>query len=178
MALLPRLLGRDYWDVVDFPDRIFDQHFGGALGPDVDWALWPTLRSPRWDQAFRSLNQQLASGASEVTNNADEFGVKLDVRHFKPEEVEVKVQDHNLTIHGKHEERSDEHGYITREFTRRYVMPENVKMDQLSSTLSGNGVLAIKAPKEAPKPAVKDKAKTIPIQFVKDDKQALTNGTK
>ena len=44
--------------------------------------------------------------------------VNLDVQQFKPEELTVKVADKFLVVEGKHEERSDEHGFVSRQFTR------------------------------------------------------------
>lgn len=35
----------------------------------------------------------------------DKFSVNLDVKHFSPEELKVKVQGDMIEIHGKHEER-------------------------------------------------------------------------
>lgn len=183
MALLPRLLGSNYWDVFDFPEHIFDQHFGGGLHPSQDmfaWPLVPQVPVPRIaEHARRDAERALraASGSSQVTNSQNEFGVRLDVRHFKPEEVKVTVQDNNLIVSGKHEERSDEHGFISREFTRRYVLPDNVISEQLSSSLSHNGVLSIKAPKKPVQPAVAGQPRSIPIQFV-GGAAATANGDK
>lgn len=36
----------------------------------------------------------------------------------------MKAVENALVIEGKHEERMDEHGYIARQFTRKYFMPE------------------------------------------------------
>lgn len=74
------------------------------------------------------------------------FQVNLDVQQFKPEEVNVKVSDNYVTIHAKHEERSDEHGFISREFTRRYLIPKDVNAEALTSSLSSDGVLSVHAP--------------------------------
>lgn len=57
-------------------------------------------------------------------NNEKEFRVGLDVRQFKPEEINIKTRDNRVVVHGKHEERPDEHGFIMREFTRQYVLPK------------------------------------------------------
>lgn len=35
----------------------------------------------------------------------DKFSVNLDVKHFSPEELKVKVLGDMIEIHGKHEER-------------------------------------------------------------------------
>ncbi|CAL1300255.1 unnamed protein product [Larinioides sclopetarius] len=52
-----------------------------------------------------------------------------------------------MVIHGKHEEKADEHGFVSREFTRRYLLPEGVKPDNVKSKLSSNGILTIVATK-------------------------------
>nr|KAG5708948.1 hypothetical protein BaRGS_009357 [Batillaria attramentaria] len=90
-----------------------------------------------------------SSGMSEVVNNENEFRIGLDVRHFKPEELKVTTKDNRVIINAKHEERPDEHGYIKREFTRQYVLPKDVDPSTVSSGLSSDGVLTIKAPKKA-----------------------------
>nr|QER78229.1 small heat shock protein Hsp17.4 [Sitodiplosis mosellana] len=77
----------------------------------------------------------------------DGFEASLDVGHFQPNEITVKTDHHSIVIHAKHEEKQDEHGYISREFTRRYDLPEGFKPEDLISTLSSDGVLSIKCPK-------------------------------
>ncbi len=61
---------------------------------------------------------------NKVTNSDKEFRVNLDVSHFRPEEINIKNMGNRLTIHGRHEERQDEHGYIEREFRRSYILPK------------------------------------------------------
>lgn len=51
-------------------------------------------------------------------------------------------------VEGKHEERQDKHGYISRQFTRRYKLPPNVNLEAVKSSLSSDGVLSIAAPKK------------------------------
>jgi hypothetical protein len=64
--------------------------------------------------------------------------------------VFLKVQGTAVVVEGKHEERADDHGYISRHFVRRYVLPEHYNMEQLNSSLSSDGVLTISAPKKVP----------------------------
>ena len=52
----------------------------------------------------------------------------MDVRGFKPEELEVDVQGRELTIKGDHEERQDSGSRISRTFVRKYTLPEDVNM--------------------------------------------------
>lgn len=75
------------------------------------------------------------------------FRLELDVQHFKPDEVNVKVLDDYVIVEGCHEEKEDEHGYISRKFVRRYKVPEGFDVNALISSLSSDGVLTITAPK-------------------------------
>lgn len=80
----------------------------------------------------------------------EDFQVMLDVQHFKPEEIDVKVVDNYLVVTAKHEGRQDEHGWVSRQFVRRYQLPESIDVEQLTSELSSDGLLTIVAPKKQP----------------------------
>ncbi|XP_032112494.1 developmentally-regulated GTP-binding protein 1 [Sapajus apella] len=62
-----------------------------------------------------------------------------------------------------HEERQDEHGFISRCFTRKYTLPPGVDPTQVSSSLSPEGTLTVEAP--MPKPATQSNEITIPVSF-------------
>ncbi|KAK3509446.1 hypothetical protein QTP70_035094, partial [Hemibagrus guttatus] len=57
---------------------------------------------------------------SEVTCDNKTWRISLDVSHFDPEEVDVKINEGYLEIAGKHEERHNGHGTVSRSFTRKY----------------------------------------------------------
>lgn len=110
----------------------------------------------------------------------------LDVKHFSPEEIAVKVVGDHVEVHARHEERpvsplvgvgpecvggsagrrggasigkgrghsslslQDEHGYVAREFHRRYRLPPGVDPAAVTSALSPEGVLSIQAAPRTP----------------------------
>ncbi|XP_066538666.1 alpha-crystallin B chain-like isoform X2 [Hoplias malabaricus] len=127
-----------------FPFRIFDQHFGDQWDSEF-FAPFYTMfyyrpyfwRYPNWWE----------SGISEIRMDKDRFVINLDVKHFSPEELSVKVNDEYVEIHGKHEERQDEHGYVAREFFRKYKVPSGVDPGAFTSCLSFDGVLSVSAPR-------------------------------
>nr|3N3E_A Chain A, Alpha A crystallin [Danio rerio]3N3E_B Chain B, Alpha A crystallin [Danio rerio] len=86
-------------------------------------------------------------GVSEVRSDREKFTVYLDVKHFSPDELSVKVTDDYVEIQGKHGERQDDHGYISREFHRRYRLPSNVDQSAITCTLSADGLLTLCGPK-------------------------------
>lgn len=96
----------------------------------------------------QTSRQDSSSGVSEVVNTADKFQVKADVSQFSPEDITVKTVGNCVVIHGKHEEKEDKHGFVSREFTRRYVLPEEVDPEAVTSSLSLDGVLTVEAPKK------------------------------
>jgi len=77
------------------------------------------------------------------------FQVNLDVQQFKPDELTVKTVNNFVVVEGKHEERQDEHGFISRQFQRRYKLPDDVEVDTIVSQLSSDGILTVFAPKKA-----------------------------
>lgn len=67
-----------------------------------------------------------------------------------------------MIITASHEEKMDQHGFVSRSFSRRYILPKDVDPERFTSNLSPDGILTIEAPKkmiEGPK------EKAIPIQF-------------
>lgn len=133
------------------PQRLLDQEFGIALTPDD---LLSAVVSPMLPREYYRPWRQLAAAArdvgSTITSNKDKFQINLDVQHFAPEEITVKTADGYVIIEGKHEEKKDEHGFISRQFKRRYALPDNCDPATVESKLSSDGVLSVIAPKTAP----------------------------
>ncbi|XP_029416627.1 LOW QUALITY PROTEIN: alpha-crystallin A chain [Nannospalax galili] len=151
-----------------YPRRLFDQFFGQGL---FEYDLLPFLSStisPYYRQTL--LRTVLDSCISElmthrwfvphqphagnpennpikVRSDRDKFVIFLDVKHFSPEDLTVKVLEDFVEIHGKHNERQDDHGYISREFHRRYRLPSSVDQSALSCSLSADGMLTFSGPK-------------------------------
>jgi len=69
----------------------------------------------------------------------------LEVSHFTPSDLTVKlVDDTTVVVEGKHGERKDQEGFVSREFTRKYLLPESVKPSTIECFLSSDGVLVIR----------------------------------
>ncbi|XP_012586554.1 PREDICTED: alpha-crystallin A chain [Condylura cristata] len=86
-----------------YRSRLGEQLFGEGLcahrlPPLPASALSPCCRPP----LFRSAPD---SGVSEVHSDGDKFLIFLDVKHFFPEDLVVKVLGDFVEIHGKHHER-------------------------------------------------------------------------
>ncbi|XP_054610313.1 heat shock protein beta-1 [Dunckerocampus dactyliophorus] len=157
--------------------RIFDQTFGmPATLEDFPCTHWPGYMRPSllpaemgammypgavMAQQARALSRQVSSGMSEIKQTQDNWKVSLDVNHFSPEELVVKTKDGVVEITGKHEERKDEHGFVSRCFTRKYTLPASANVEKVTSSLSPDGVLTVEAP--LAKPAIEAAETAIPV---------------
>ncbi|XP_068624803.1 protein lethal(2)essential for life-like [Battus philenor] len=145
MALLPYLID----DLA--PRRIRNHLFDLDLDSDdflPDLFDRPIIRARRYLRPWRNLTALDRDVGSTIKSDKDKFQVNLDVQHFTPDEISVKTVDGYVVVEGKHEERQDEHGFISREFKRRYALPEGCNSEAVVSKLSSDGVLTIIAPKE------------------------------
>ncbi|XP_026760351.1 protein lethal(2)essential for life-like [Galleria mellonella] len=148
MSLLPFLLDYEF----ERPRRLLDQHFGLGLTPeDFLTAVGGPLISREYYRPWRHLAAAARDLGSSIKSDKDKFQVNLDVQHFAPDEISVKTADGYIVVEGKHEEKKDQHGYVSRQFTRRYALPEGCIPENVESRLSSDGVLTVVAPRKVPK---------------------------
>jgi len=155
MALLPLLI--ELSDELSQPSYNRWNNFGRGVYPhELEMIASPRSmlnqyytgyqRCPRLLSELR--NHADSSAASKTTIGKDGFQVCLDVQQFAPNEISVKTVDNTIIVEAKHEERQDEHGYISRQFTRRYALPQGFNIKDVATQLSSDGILTIKAPPE------------------------------
>ncbi|GFW35198.1 protein lethal(2)essential for life [Trichonephila clavipes] len=154
------LVTRNWYDNFDFPSRIRDQHFGLGL-TDLDLDAPSTFYRGYYLRPSRQLS---SGGLSEIKAESGKFQVRLDVGHFAPEDITVKTVDDQVVVIAKHQEKVDEHGLISREFTRRYILPEDVDIDKVSSSLSADGILVVEAPRKKVEPVLGANERVVPVQ--------------
>ncbi|XP_031836307.1 protein lethal(2)essential for life [Nomia melanderi] len=181
MSLIP-ILFSDWWEDLDRPHRLWNQYFGTGIDPDdilLDGELSETLlyrptprRNNRRYHPFWRASARKGHGASTVKPDKNKFEVTLDVSQFVANEVNVKVVDQNVIVEAKHDEKEDEHGWVSRRFVRKYIVPSQCDIDRVESRLSNDGILSITVPRKEPlKPESSEKI--IKIQYT--GKPALTN---
>jgi crystallin, alpha B len=72
----------------------------------------PSRTSPYYRPWSHNLARQ--DSGSTVNVEKDKFQIILDVQQFTPEEITVKTNDKFIIVEGKHEEKQDEHGFVSR----------------------------------------------------------------
>ena len=82
----------------------------------------------------------------KVHYDDDKFQISLDCQHFKPEELDVKVDGTTIIITAKQEVK-ESGGTRTRVFEQKFTLPNGVLADRVTSTINSDGVLTINAPK-------------------------------
>ncbi|XP_050542742.1 protein lethal(2)essential for life-like [Daktulosphaira vitifoliae] len=155
MSSLVPLFFRDWWDDFErerIPRRLIDQHFGLGLHRDdlnnLSTTLVSPLRSGNYYRPWQNVISRQNSGMSNITFGDNQVQVILDVQQFSPNEITVKTSDGAIIVEAKHEEKPDEHGFISRQFKRRYLLPKDVDIEKVVSSLSSDGVLTVSAPKK------------------------------
>ncbi|KAI1289591.1 Alpha-crystallin A chain [Halotydeus destructor] len=138
-SLAPHLLGSNYWDLWDYPQDIYGQDFGVPSSTVTE------------------------SGGFTIGQDPQNFEVNLDVHHFKPEEITVKHVGDTIVVHGKHQEKSDPHGFVSRQFTRKYTLPAEVDFNQVACKYDNN-TLTILGPHKAQE-AIDHNERIIPIDY-------------
>ncbi|XP_077981196.1 alpha-crystallin A chain-like [Glandiceps talaboti] len=159
MSMIP--FSHPFFEDFDFTSHLFDEahHHHGLSSFFEPHSLYGGYYITPRRQRFRPRLAQRQAFQSEDTQ--DRFRVMLDVHHFQPDEVTLKLVDNRIVVCAKHEEKQDEHGYISREFTRQYIVPNGTDLQQIKSRLSQDGILTIEAPKLSVEPP---KERVIPIE--------------
>jgi len=80
------------------------------------------------------------------------------------DELKVNVHNNVLSVEAQHEEKSDDgvSRYVSRQFVRKYTLPEGCIPEQVTSNLSSDGVLIINAPKKT-SGAITESGRSVPI---------------
>jgi len=121
------------------------------------------------DQLFRQMDclGRKVGVAGGLVPRDDAFEVKLDVSGFKPEDLNITLQDRTLTITGKQEEKSEDGSCCSsRSFSRSFVFPKNVNIDDMKSCLASDGrTLRVEAPLMAIEEKEEKLPKEIPLQI-------------
>ncbi|CAI9730151.1 Hypothetical predicted protein [Octopus vulgaris] len=89
-------------------------------------------------EGFRSLYEVDSQGIRKLK-------ICFDVSDFSPEEIQVKIQDNRIVIHGKNEEKKG-NSTFSREYSRQIDIPWDVDQDKITCVVSKDGILTVEGP--------------------------------
>jgi HSP20 family molecular chaperone IbpA len=116
--------------------------------------------------AQRMLEKQVtfSSNRYELVDNTEKFQLTVDVPGIKEEDIDIKLDDGQLTIKGERVASSDSSRF-TSKFSQSFYLDPTVDVDNFTATLK-NGVLVVSAPKDMGK--LEDNVRRIPITSLED----------
>lgn len=138
--------------------RIIEQNLGFIPKQFTEPFKFPTWCS---ESFYRPIQFHENKDANVIVDK-EKFQISLNVQHFAPTDIVVKtVDDNSIVVEGKHEEKKEPHGTITRHFVRKYFVPGNHDIQNVVSSISSDGILTVTAPKLAIEESKKERV--IPI---------------
>merc|ERR550525_375729 len=104
-------------------------------GLSTDWT------NPSSNRHFNSVMDHGDNCVIRHDEDETKMEVQLDTVGYKPDELRVE---------GRHQEKSESgQVMVSRQFARQYALPQGAKPEEVVSSLSKDGVLAIQVPKHA-----------------------------
>ena len=82
----------------------------------------------------------------KVKYDEDKFQITLDCQHYRPEELDVKVEGSTIIIAAK-QEIKEPGGTRTKLFEQKFTLPAGVKAEKVTSNYGKDGTLSITAPR-------------------------------
>uniref|UniRef100_A0A0K0EIC2 SHSP domain-containing protein n=1 Tax=Strongyloides stercoralis TaxID=6248 RepID=A0A0K0EIC2_STRER len=118
---------------------------------------------PLWgNNDFREMFK-LGSANEELKVTDDYISLRMDVSQFRPNELRVNIVDGYIIIEGRHQQIYNRNGMMQQAFVRRYILPSNVREEDVVSDLSKDGILTITGKIT---PSIKGKKRrNIPIEY-------------
>ncbi|KAK4872770.1 hypothetical protein RN001_014799 [Aquatica leii] len=99
-----------------------------------------------------------------ITQDKEKFLVRLNLQHYTPEEINVKVVNENmLVVEAKHESK-DENGSIFRHLTRQFLLPDGYDSKKVETKLAADGTLFIATPKKTEAALIQERI--IPVTHI------------
>ncbi|XP_063850222.1 mucin-2-like isoform X2 [Scylla paramamosain] len=140
---------REAWDDFDRAmQSVLDRFDSTGLKVDVDSRshcrdVYSKIRSSKIDEDL------YASQALQITEKDGKFQVVMDVKDFNPRELQVRAVDDRIVVEGSYQKTSDDGASSScKSFYKEFNLPPAADIDQVSTALSKDGVLTIKAPKK------------------------------
>ena len=111
----------------------------------------------KWTDHYQNRDPNF--GKPEIKHNT--FYISLDFRFFKPEDINIILNNGMIKVNCKREVQSGD-SYIFRHYIHKFKVPENVDHEKLTCSVDKTGILQCHAPLF--KIINKDGSRTIPVE--------------
>jgi len=95
----------------------------------------------------RAGSPQPLTGNGQIVNEESGFTILLDVGHFQPRNIKVSLssEERVLSVEGERIDDDSTSGQtVKRCFSRKYAIPDDIKLKSIRALVAGDGVLKIK----------------------------------
>merc|ERR1712079_263478 len=107
----------------------------------------PMSPPPEMNHKVHKTQDYVPPSASQVAEatvllkvkEGDEYKLALNMQQYSPEDITIKLNGQELTVE------ANSNG---EKFKQSHVIPDNINLDEMSSSFSSDGVLVVKAPKK------------------------------
>ncbi|XP_068460994.1 heat shock protein beta-8 [Clinocottus analis] len=133
--------------------RLSTSPFGSSLRtgfPSRQSAGGPAVYTSRYGEPSSRSSPTGSTSSGSGTTGGEPWKVCVNVHSFKPEELSIKTRDGFVEVSGKHEEKQEEGGIVTKNFTKKIQIPIDVDPVTVFASLSPEGVLIIEARQTPP----------------------------
>ena len=154
----------EFQRVYNIPENVDIEGFTSKINNEGQLEIEaPKIKQEKHQETEQSIQQ-----------DDNKFKAVLDVTKYKPEEVSVKVQGNQVIVHGEQKSESKDEDkdifFHQRQFTRRLVLPETVKLDSLQSKWTKDGTLVIEADKC---PSIEAQPRQLKIEYDCDEETKM-----
>ena len=112
------------------------------------------LDDDNWRKAILEEFFEFDQSSDDETKTVEQksqnkFNLNLDLNGFDSNDIKVKTIGQKLIVDAEKEENTEEDGFKTysrKQFHKSIVLPDNVKPDDVKSSLTNKGLLRISAP--------------------------------
>ncbi|XP_034397635.1 heat shock protein beta-8 [Cyclopterus lumpus] len=110
----------------------------------------PAVYTSRYGEPSSRSSPTGGAATTATSTGGEPWKVCVNVHSFKPEELSIKTRDGFVDVSGKHEEKQEEGGIVTKNFTKKIQIPIDVDPVTVFASLSPEGVLIIEARQTPP----------------------------
>lgn len=114
------------------------------------------------------LDSSVGETVPRMKPNKNKFQVCAQMKAFAPDDLSVKTVDGCVVIRAKHGERKDaQGGWVTRDFIKKYQLPEGCDPGEVQCRLSPSGLLTVYVPADRNQPS---NEREVPIMLMDPSK--------
>merc|ERR1719410_2291548 len=144
MPGMPAMPGLSFKEMPDMPPAAASP---APSQPEYTVTSPPMSPPPEMNHKVNKTQDYVPPSASQVAEatvllkvkEGDEYKLALNMQQYSPEDITIKLNGQELTVE------ASAHG---EKFKQSHIIPDNINLDEMSSSFSSDGVLVVKAPKK------------------------------